>query len=159
MIQIRTYILLAHEHHHQMHTYPHCTWPPPGPDAYLAALDDVISEGLAAGKLVAYGEFGLDYDRLQFCDRDTQLLYFARQFNLASKHRLPLFMHMRAACADFVRVLGEQACMTDGTIRGGVVHSFTGSWSEAEQILLNSRLAIGVNGCSLKTEENLEVVR
>lgn len=58
-----------------------------------------------------------------------------------------------------MRVLSEQACMTDGTFRGGVVHSFTGSWSEAEEILLIPRLSIGVNGCSLKTEENLEVVR
>ncbi|KAI9759976.1 MAG: hypothetical protein M1835_000267, partial [Candelina submexicana] len=42
--------------------------------------------------------------------------------------------------------------------KGGVVHSFTGTISEMQE-LVDMGLYIGVNGCSLKTAENLDVVR
>ena len=40
----------------------------------------------------------------------------------------------------------------------GVVHSFTGTVEEMQDIVAMG-FHVGVNGCSLKTEENLEVVR
>ncbi|MBE3047924.1 TatD family hydrolase, partial [Candidatus Bathyarchaeota archaeon] len=48
--------------------------------------------------LVAFGEFGLDYDRLHYCSKKIQLHSFAVQLKLAASlsPQLPLFLHSRA---------------------------------------------------------------
>ncbi|BDA43738.1 Putative deoxyribonuclease TATDN1 [Coccomyxa sp. Obi] len=124
-----------------------------GPEAYLQALQSLALEGSAEKKVVAIGECGLDYDRLQFCDKETQLKYFRAQFQLAAATKLPMFLHLRAAAEDFLEVLREQ----QDKMSAGVVHSFDGSAAELNSLLEFRNIYIGINGCSLKTEENLRV--
>ncbi|KAF8323262.1 hypothetical protein DL93DRAFT_2223201 [Clavulina sp. PMI_390] len=130
-----------------------------GPDAYLAGLDKLIASRLkGSGRVVAVGECGLDYDRLHFANEDTQRKHFRAQLSLAKKYSLPLFLHSRAAHRDFVQILTEEGFAENGGKdvggKGGVVHSFTGTVDEARE-LMDMGFHISINGCGLKTAENL----
>lgn len=41
------------------------------PAKYLQDLETLIRSG--GKKVAAFGEFGLDYDRVKFCDKETQM--------------------------------------------------------------------------------------
>ncbi|KAJ6621573.1 hypothetical protein B0H10DRAFT_1789430, partial [Mycena sp. CBHHK59/15] len=134
-----------------------------GPDAYLLALDKLVASNLqGSGRAVAIGECGLDYDRTHFATPVVQQKHFRSQLSLAKKYHLPLFLHSRAAHADFVKILREEGFGEDGGRavggKGGVVHSFTGSVEEVIE-LMDMGFHISVNGCSLKTEENLKAAK
>ncbi|KAK1443886.1 DNase TatD like protein [Babesia gibsoni] len=123
-------------------------------EQYMEALDEAISQN--RDRIVAIGELGLDYDRLNWCDMETQKKYFELQLDLASKHKLPLFLHMRNATEDTMDILlRNKAKWVEA---GGVCHSFT-SDAAALKRLIDEGFYIGINGCSLKTPENLEVLR
>lgn len=128
---------------------------PDGSTAYLAELESLIEEGAATGKIKAFGEFGLDYDRLDWSPKEVQLPAFSAQLEMAVRLQLPLFLHSRACEEDFSRMLAEY---TPRLPKRGVVHSFTGTLGEMQD-LTKDGWSIGVNGCSLKTEENLTVVK
>ena len=125
------------------------------PERYLEALKTVVREN--ADVVKAIGECGLDYDRLHFCEKETQKKYFQFQFELAKEFDLPLFLHSRNSREDFYEILKRNV---KHLRKGAVVHSFTGTREEFEELLaLDDKIYIGVNGCSLKTEENVNVVQ
>ncbi|KAK4174741.1 putative deoxyribonuclease [Triangularia setosa] len=126
----------------------------------ISDLKDFITTA-PKNSLIAFGEFGLDYDRLHYCSKEVQLHSFAAQLHLAASlsPQLPLFLHSRAAHEDFVRLLKDAfGPKLEKLEKGGVVHSFTGTIEEAKE-LVDLGLYIGINGCSFKTIENCEVVK
>jgi len=58
---------------------------------------------------------------------------------LAKKYHLPLFLHSRAAHADFVNILRDEGFGENGGKavggNGGVVHSFTGTVEEVAELV------------------------
>lgn len=125
-------------------------------------IDDLHALVQDAGNtLVAFGEFGLDYDRLHYCSKSLQQHSFDAQLALAASlsPQLPLFLHSRAAHADFVASLKQAfGPGLERLEKGGVVHSFTGTIEEMTE-LMSLGLYIGLNGCSFKTADNCEVVK
>lgn len=85
------------------------------------------------GDLIAVGETGLDYF-YQHADPKAQQHFLRRYLKLALETKLPVIIHCREAFADLFTILDA-----DFTINGrhapGVLHCFTGTVAEAEQVL------------------------
>ncbi|VVC33668.1 Hypothetical protein CINCED_3A017894 [Cinara cedri] len=122
------------------------------PEDYLNSLKNIIINNRP--KIVAIGECGLDNQRLHFCSKLIQEKYFEMQLKLSEQFNLPLFLHCRDAAPTFIDILKRNSnCLKSG----GVVHSFDGSLKDAEEII-SLGFHIGINGCSLRTEDNLKTV-
>lgn len=76
--------------------------------------------------------------------------------DLVPEFKLPLFLHCREAHEDLMIILERNREKIFPY--GGVVHSFDGTAEEAQNII-DFGLYIGLNGCSMKTEKNLEVIK
>eukprot|EP00531_Pseudo-nitzschia_arenysensis_P018903 CAMPEP_0116133650 /NCGR_PEP_ID=MMETSP0329-20121206/10221_1 /TAXON_ID=697910 /ORGANISM="Pseudo-nitzschia arenysensis, Strain B593" /LENGTH=339 /DNA_ID=CAMNT_0003628299 /DNA_START=207 /DNA_END=1226 /DNA_ORIENTATION=+ len=138
-------------------------------ETILDELAGLLERGQNSGCVVAIGEFGLDYDRLEFSPKEIQLEYFRKQLDRFlycdndSIGKLPLFLHNRSVGRDLLEILLEYKDKVHPKTQQpvqirGVVHSFDDSLELAQEFI-DLGLFIGLNGCSLKTEENLAVVK
>jgi TatD DNase family protein len=85
-------------------------------------------------KIVAIGETGLDYYRLQG-DLEWQRERFRTHIKASRITRKPLIIHTRAASEDTIRLMREEGAGTgDGGV-AGVMHCFTESLAVAEAAL------------------------
>ena len=113
-----------------------------GPEGYLGELKDILEKN--KDKVVAIGECGLDYDRLNFCQANVQKKYFEAQLDLSQMFELPLFLHCRAAAADMLDILKRNQDKLNPSAKG-VVHSFDGTLEEALEFIALG-YSIGING-------------
>ncbi len=75
-------------------------------------------------KVIAIGETGLDYYRLQG-DLEWQRQRFRTHIQASRASRKPLIIHTRAAAADTLRIMREEGAGTDQGGVAGVMHCFT----------------------------------
>lgn len=92
-------------------------------DSYFMRIRDILQSADGKHKMVAIGECGLDYDRFEYADKETQLKVFPRHFELTEEFNLPMYLHSRNTDGDFVRIVKENR----SRFPAGVVHSFTGT--------------------------------
>ena len=78
-------------------------------------------------KIVAIGETGLDYYRLEG-DLEWQRNRFRNHIRAAKQTGKPLIIHTREAGADTIRIMREE----DAASVGGVMHCFTETWEVAK---------------------------
>ncbi len=89
-------------------------------------LDD-LRTWIERERPVAVGECGLDYF-VEGLDRDKQAHYFDWQLALAREHDLPVIVHARRAVDAVIAAIRRHPGVR------GVVHSFSGSSEQAEQL-------------------------
>lgn len=111
-------------------------------EGYAAELDAVRRDLDNVGGLVAVGEIGLDlyWDTTY---RRQQMEAFDAQLDMAAEHDLPVVIHCRSAFDDMMDILENHLRVHD--IRG-VAHSFTGTVCQAERLMSDTNLYVGVNG-------------
>lgn len=97
-----------------------------------------LAEWLARERPVAVGECGLDF-YVKNLDQTRQTTYLVAQLRLARDFNLPVILHARHALDDVMKHLRRFPGLR------GVVHSFSGSLQQAEQLFAMG-FCIGLGG-------------
>lgn len=105
-------------------------------------VDKILSLFYVYDKYIAIGEIGIDlYWDKSFMEE--QMRVFDRQLSFAVSQELPVVIHCRDAFPQMFEVLSGYK----GDVRfRGVVHSFSGTESDIDEILSYMNLYIGING-------------
>jgi TatD DNase family protein len=102
-------------------------------DAREPSVAELV-ELAAHPKVVAIGETGLDYYRLEgrtIDDMEWQRERFRTHIRAAHATMKPLIVHTRASADDTLRIMAEEGAH----VPGGVMHCFTEPWPVAERAL------------------------
>lgn len=105
-------------------------------EADLQRLSDQVKK--YRSRMLAIGEIGLDFYIEQ--DKSLQQYVFEAQLDIAIDQQLPVIIHHRKSHNQLIRTLKSKPLK-----RGGVIHAFSGSLSEATQYLEMGFL-LGVGG-------------
>lgn len=93
----------------------------------------IVAQCAREGKLIAIGETGLDYFYTHSA-REIQKDFLRRYLHLALECQLPVVIHCRDAFDDFFEILDAEYQINDRHAPG-VLHCFTGTVAEAEEVL------------------------
>jgi TatD DNase family protein len=108
-------------------------------------------------KIVAIGETGLDYYRLEG-DLEWQRERFRRHIRASRATGKPLIIHTRAAAEDTIRIMREEGAGTGEGGAGGVMHCFTESL-EVAQAAMEMGFYISFSGIvTFKSAKELQAV-
>jgi TatD DNase family protein len=94
---------------------------------------EIIAASARQGQLKAVGETGLDY-HYEHSNRAVQKEFLRRYLHLALECRLPVVIHCREAFTDFFEILDAEY-QINGRHAPGVLHCFTGTMVEAEEVI------------------------
>lgn len=132
------YASLGIHPHHAHHAGPQ-EWP---------SLSRKLRELLKRPKVVAVGEFGLDYYRMEN-SKEQQDYLFNQQLDLAQESGKPIVIHCRDAHGDTQKRLNErypgQQYAKSAAATPGTIHCFTGTWEDAQTYLMHGFM-LGIDG-------------
>lgn len=117
---------------------------------------DYYKKMAADPKVVAIGECGLDYYRLEEKTQEKQKSVFLRQINLADELKKPLMIHCRQAFADLVSLLNAKRATLNAP--PGVVHFFSGTKNDVKK-LIDLGFSFSFGGVITFTRDYDEVVK
>ncbi len=103
-------------------------------------------------RVIAIGECGLDYYRVEETTKDVQTKAFIEHIELANKLQKPLMLHIRNAYEDALEVLKAHTKVQ------GDVHFFAGDWATAKKFL-DIGFTLSFTGVLTFTHDYDEVVR
>jgi TatD DNase family protein len=131
-----------------------------GGEEYYRSLSQSITTTIKEEPhlLGAFGELGLDYDKLAEAPKDVQIRVFKRQLDMIVSEgwELPLFLHCRAAFEDFIAIL--EPYMDRLPLRSGLVHSYVGT-TQQMQTLIAMGLHVSVNNFAFRDRDSLDMIR
>lgn len=100
---------------------------------------------------IAIGECGLDYHKE--IDKQTQLLFFTAQLDLAQKYNLPVVIHAVKSTEDVIFLLKKYPKLR------GEIHGFSGSLEQAEVLIsMGFYLGFGLQALNPKAKKLRNVV-